>query len=190
MKGSRYRVTSTASLDDGIVRQQFPVAKGATWRNNGSSTRNGSRFDLDDRHLSGEYGHPWGEIKNVMLWLWLRPICRGLLSQCTRACANSTSNPSGYAVGIWLPVSHAPSCIVTTNPSTAGLNPTSNYLTQLWTKCILLCHIQWFNVNMPSQWETMLQCNSVSHWLGAFTKWSLHIGANQTSWSTFNYLLI
>ena len=67
MKGSRYRVTSTASLDDGIVRQQFPDAKGATWRNNGSSTRNGSRFDLDDRHLSGEYGHPWGEIENVML---------------------------------------------------------------------------------------------------------------------------
>ena len=28
MEGSRYRVTSTASLDDGIVRQQFPVAKG------------------------------------------------------------------------------------------------------------------------------------------------------------------
>ena len=55
----------------------------------------------------------------------LRPICRGLLSQCTRACANSTSNPSGYAVGIWLPVSHAPSCIVTTNPSRAGLNPTN-----------------------------------------------------------------
>ena len=25
----------------------------------------------------------------------------------------------------------------------------------------------------PSQWETMLQCNIVSHWLGAFTKWSL-----------------
>ena len=94
----------------------FPSLRGDTWRNNGSSTRNGSRFDLDDRHLSGEYGHPWGEIKNVMLWLWLRPICRGLLSQCTRASAN------GYAVGIWLPVSHAPSCIVTTR---AGLNPTN-----------------------------------------------------------------
>ena len=67
MKGSRYRVTSTASLDDGIVRQQFLVAKGATWPNNGSSMRNGSRFDLDDRHLRGEYGHPWGEIKNAML---------------------------------------------------------------------------------------------------------------------------
>ena len=28
-------------------------------------------------------------------------------------------------------------------------------------------------VNVPSQWETTLQCNVVSHWLGAFTKWSL-----------------
>ena len=48
---------------------------------------------------------------------------RGLLSQCTRACANSMSNPSGYTLGIWLPVSHAPSCIGTTNPSRTGLNP-------------------------------------------------------------------
>ena len=28
-------------------------------------------------------------------------------------------------------------------------------------------------VNAPSQWETMLQCNVISHWLGACTKWSL-----------------
>ena len=28
-------------------------------------------------------------------------------------------------------------------------------------------------VYAPSQWETALQCNTVSHWLGAFTKWSL-----------------
>ena len=27
---------------------------------------------------------------------------------------------------------------------------------------------------MPSQWETMLHCNVVSHWLGAYTKWSLN----------------
>ena len=26
----------------------------------------------------------------------------------------------------------------------------------------------------PSQWETTLQCNVVSHWLGAYTKWSLY----------------
>ena len=45
------------------------------------------------------------------------------MSQCAWACANSTSNPSGYALGIWLPVSHAPSCIGTTNPSRTGLNP-------------------------------------------------------------------
>ena len=56
--------------------------------------------------------------------LWLRDLdrfWRGLLSQCTRACANSTSNPSGYALGIWLPVSHAPSCIGTTNPDRSVL---------------------------------------------------------------------
>ena len=28
-------------------------------------------------------------------------------------------------------------------------------------------------VYAPSQWETTLQCNIVSHWLGAYTKWSL-----------------
>ena len=31
--------------------------------------------------------------------------------------------PRANALGIWLPVSHAPSCIVTTNPSGIGLNP-------------------------------------------------------------------
>ena len=29
-------------------------------------------------------------------------------------------------------------------------------------------------VNAPSQWETTLHCNVVSHWLGAFIKWSVH----------------
>ena len=28
-------------------------------------------------------------------------------------------------------------------------------------------------MHVPSQWETTLQCNGVSHWLGAYTKWSL-----------------
>ena len=27
-------------------------------------------------------------------------------------------------------------------------------------------------VHAPSQWETALQCNIVSHWLGAYSKWS------------------
>ena len=31
--------------------------------------------------------------------------------------------PQANALGIWLPVSHAPSCIGTTNPSRTGLNP-------------------------------------------------------------------
>ena len=29
-------------------------------------------------------------------------------------------------------------------------------------------------VHAPSQWETTLQCNVVSHWLGACAKWSRH----------------
>ena len=29
-------------------------------------------------------------------------------------------------------------------------------------------------VNVPSQWETMLQCNVISHWHRTFTKWSLN----------------
>ena len=28
-------------------------------------------------------------------------------------------------------------------------------------------------VYVPSQWETTLHCNVVSHWLGAYTKWSM-----------------
>ena len=31
-------------------------------------------------------------------------------------------------------------------------------------------------VYAPSQWETTLHCNIVSHWLGAYTKWSLYFG--------------
>ena len=30
-------------------------------------------------------------------------------------------------------------------------------------------------VNAPNQWEVMLHCNIVSHWLGAIAKWSLKI---------------
>ena len=30
-------------------------------------------------------------------------------------------------------------------------------------------------VHAPSQWEATLQCNIISHWLGAFTKLSLYI---------------
>ena len=40
-------------------------------------------------------------------------------------------------------------------------------------------------VHAPSQWETTLQCNVVSHWLSAFTKLSLVQGYFQTRlWPT------
>ena len=31
------------------------------------------------------------------------------------------------------------------------------------------------SVYAPSQWETVLQCNALSHWQGAYTEWSLPI---------------
>ena len=30
-----------------------------------------------------------------------------------------------------------------------------------------------YSVYAPSQWEMALQCNAISHWLGAYTEWSL-----------------
>ena len=49
---------------------------------------------------------------------------------------------------------------------------TSHYLKRCRAS---LCHILLYRyhfVYVPSQWEMTLQCN-ISHWLGAFTKWSL-----------------
>ena len=42
-------------------------------------------------------------------------------------------------------------------------------------------------VNAPSQWEMRLQCNVVSHWLGVFTKSSLHF---LWKWMPQNTLII
>ena len=95
-------------LTTGIVRRQFPSLRGTTWRNNGRSAWNGSRF----KHICAFYA----KIINIH-GVQLKMSCYN------RACANSTSNPSGYALGIWLLVSHAPSCIGRTNPSRTGLNP-------------------------------------------------------------------
>ena len=43
-KGVRQRFTSTAPLTTGIVRRQVPSLRGTTWRSNGRSAWNGSRF--------------------------------------------------------------------------------------------------------------------------------------------------
>ena len=48
-----------------------------------------------------------------------------------------------------------------------------------------LCPTNWDDcVYAPSQWETTLQCNVVSHWLGAYKKWSL------SPWPMWDYLKI
>ena len=44
---------------------------------------------------------------------------------------------------------------------------------------VLQTVLQWLSrdhfVNASSQWEMTLHCNVISHWLGAYTKWSLVI---------------
>ena len=45
----------------------------------------------------------------------------------------------------------------------------SQYRSVAYTRTIHRDHF----VNAPSQWETTLQRNVVSHWLGAYPKWSL-----------------
>ena len=38
-------------------------------------------------------------------------------------------------------------------------------------------------MHAPSQWETTLRCNVVSHWLGACTEGSLHMRVGPQSWN-------
>ena len=44
---------------------------------------------------------------------------------------------------------------------------------QIIALCISYTYCRVHFVYAPSQWETTLHCNVVSHWLGAYTKWSL-----------------
>ena len=61
------------------------------------------------------------------------------------------------------------------------------HLNVLSTKCLPFLQVfMWLSLDPsdaiqglfqygPSQWEMVLQCNSVCHWLGAYTEWSLAI---------------
>ena len=90
-------------LTAGSVRRQFPSLRNTTWRNNGSSTRNGFRFEYHIRILRGESWHSLGEIENIMLSSWLRPTCRCLLSQYSlMRTVREIPQPNG--LGIWLPI--------------------------------------------------------------------------------------
>ena len=40
-----------------------------------------------------------------------------------------------------------------------------------WTDVLTHYGNRYHFVNAPHQWETTLNCNIVSHWLGAYTKW-------------------
>ena len=48
------------------------------------------------------------------------------------------------------------------------------HLPDLLTPCGKCFHVLMNHMDVPSQWEIALQCKGISHWLGAYTEWSLH----------------
>ena len=62
-------------------------------------------------------------------------------------------------------------------PFCLGLNELNNDDSVLWQQVV--SQRGYHFVYAPSQWETTLQCNAVSHWLGSYTKWSLQQEALQ-----------
>ena len=117
-------------LTTGIVRRQFPSFRGTTWRNNGRSAWNGSRFE----HICTFYV-AITNIHGVKLKMscYIRDLDRSVGVCCPNALGlvrTVRQIPRAIALGIWLPVSHAPSCIGTTNPSRTGLNPLINTRTK------------------------------------------------------------
>ena len=98
------------------------------------------------------------------------------------------SNPSGYALGIWLLVSHAPSCIGTTNPSRTGLNPLS---IQIYLSSIFV--VKGSRPSKDSNVTGQRWTNGISHivWNGALfhpeakvTKWVLNCILPMVEWRT------
>ena len=115
-------LTRPYPLKVGIIRRQFPSLRGTKGRNNGVCTWHGSRYEYHIGLLSAELRLPRPELKNFMLITWLRPTCRGLLPQWTRASGSSKSNPEALKCQALTSWSHADSCIVRANPSIIGLN--------------------------------------------------------------------
>ena len=114
-------------LPTGIVRRQLPSLRSTTWRNNGSSTRNGSCFEHHIHILNGEYIHG----VKLKMSCYNRDQDRSVGVCCHNALGlvrRVRQIPRPIGLRIWLPVSHAPSSIVTTTPSTTGLNPLVYYL--------------------------------------------------------------
>ena len=57
--------------------------------------------------------------------------------------------------------------------SSSVSNPLVSILLMGCSYYYFFCLIRYQSMYAPSQWETSLQCNDVSHWLGAYLNWSL-----------------
>ena len=120
IKGIRQRLTSIASLHNGYCEATISVVKGHHVTQ--QLEKRVKRLSLRAHMclLRGDYWHSRGEIENVMLESWLRLICQGLLSQCTRASANGTR---ANALRIWFPVCTRPRALGQETPPEPVLIP-------------------------------------------------------------------
>ena len=125
----------------GRVRRQFPSLRGTAWQNNGRSTWKGSRF----QHIRAFYVEITS-IHGVKLNMscYNRDKHRSVGVSCPNALGlvrTVRQIPRVNALGIWLPVSHTPSCIGTTNPSRAGLNPLKKKCKRLYFPRRPICYV-------------------------------------------------
>ena len=124
IKGLRERLTSTASLNDGYCEATILVVKGhhVTMGGARETALASSTYAPFTRRLLTFTGWNWKchviIVIKTDLSGFVVPMHSGLCEQYVKSL--------GYALGIWLPVSPAPSSIWTTNPSRTGLNPLMN----------------------------------------------------------------
>ena len=118
---------SVHPLTTGIVtaRRQSLSLRVTKWCNNGRSAWNGSRFE----HIRAFY------VEINIQGMKLKMSCYNLdYDRSVGVCCPNALGlvrtvrqiPWANALGIWLPVSHVPSCIGTTNPSRTRLNRLTN----------------------------------------------------------------
>ena len=104
----------------------------------------------------------WNFIKNChsrkCIWKWLssakcQPFCSGLSVLIVRIGSKLISSPVSATDDIFISTVE-----YKYDETETGFHTTGRY----------------HSVYTPSQWETTLQCNVVSHWLGTCTEWFLY----------------
>ena len=75
-----------------------------------------------------------------------------------------------------MPPVHAADLVANRGNTAYGVDVIAIHIIHMYRKIehsVVLWYCRDQSIYAPSQWETSLQCNNVSHWLGAELDWSL-----------------